>query len=238
MANKNNTEMLVEKTAFLINTYNRHESIVRLVQSIRRIHPNHHIYIVDDGSVPHVMEFRFFPYIFVRHQQHKGKQLYWQTCNELFDMVKGKDYDWYVMLPDDVTVAPDFLDKAIAKWNEISDPKLIGLNLIRDREGLACWTGFLPVEKEHATLTQWLDMCFICQRRMLSQVLPIPSVKMNWKDYPMRGSGVGAYISRTLHAKGWHMYQVKESLVSLQESHKESRMNPYVEIKQKSDDIL
>ena len=215
--------------AFLINTYNRNESLDKLIQSIKKIDHRHHIYILDDGSDVPITKYKFSPTVFVFRQEHKGKPLYWQTCNFLFDWVRHKKYQWFIMLPDDVTVKPDFLEKAIDKWQEISDNSMIALNLIMDREGLACWTGFKPVDMGHSWLTNWVDMCMIFDRRLFNYIGHIPNVKRDWQKRPMLGSGVGSYISRVVYAKKGKFYQVKESLVEFQDSHKTSVMNPKVE---------
>lgn len=216
----------VPNIAFLINTYNRNDSLDLLIQSIHKIDRGLHIYIIDDGSDIPVTKYKFHPNITIHHQYNKGKPLYWQTCNTLFDLVRQKNYEWFVMLPDDVTIKPDFIDKIINKWYEIGDNSMIALNLIMDREGLACWTKDLPVDMGHSWKTGWVDMCFMCRKIFFSYVGQIPEIKRDWDIRPMLGSGVGSYVSRIIASKKGHFYQVKESLVTFQDSHKSSVMNP------------
>jgi hypothetical protein len=98
-----------------------------------------------------------------------------------------------------------------------------------DREGLSCWTNILPVDAGRVWKTGWVDMCMIFQKPFFKYVVSIPEIKRDWENRPMLGSGVGSYVSRIIHAKKGTMYQVKESLVTFQDTHKDSRMNPKIE---------
>jgi hypothetical protein len=220
---------------FLINTYNRHESLLTLVKSIHNIDRKLPIYIVDDGSNPPIQDYskklKYNPHIKIYYQGNKGKEFYWQTCNYLFDWVRDAHYKYYYMLPDDVVVAEDFLEKTRDKWNEIrgEDSNITILNLITDRVGLKCWTDFKPEDKGYAYLTNWVDMCMMFDRKFFTHIIKIPHIKRDWDKRPMLGSGVGSYLSRMIFWRKGTLYQVKESMVEFQPSHKLSVMNPKIE---------
>jgi len=218
---------------FLINTYNRHESLLNLIKSIHTIDGKVDIYIVDDGSDPPIQDYskiiKWNPYIHVYYQGNKGKEYYWQTCNYLFDWVRDTHYKYYYMLPDDVVVPEDFLVKTQDLWGEIKadDPTLITLNLITDRIGIKCWTNYAPTwkPKYNAWKTQWVDMAFMTDGRFFKEMLKIPIIKRDWDTRPMLGSGVGSWISRHFHSRGSSMYMGEHGFVEFQHSHKLSKMH-------------
>lgn len=220
------------EVCFLINTYNRHESLLALVKSIHAIDNTIDIYILDDGSEPPITQYhrilKFNDNIHTYRQGNKGKQLYWQTCNTLFDMVRDTNYNYYYMLPDDVTVPKDFLDKTHEVWNKIQDADKVALNLITDRVGLKCWTAYEPIYYNDLGVwkTNWVDMAMMFNKKFFSYISNIPKVNRNWEVKPMLGSGVGSYISRQIFAKGGTIYMNKDSFVSFQLSHRFSKMNP------------
>ena len=193
---------------FLITTYNREESCQRLVDSLQG---QGDIIVLNDGC----------DYIISGCNQyflsaHNGKQYYWATVNWLFNL-KGK-HRYYFMLPDDFLPTPDMVNEAISIWNLIKDPRKICLNLYADRIGVSCWTHVKPIDKGNYYHTQWMDMCFMCEERFFNILGMIPMTFFG------QSSGVGAYISNFLHKRSYNLYQVKESLVTIQPSHWISQM--------------
>jgi hypothetical protein len=111
--------------------------------------------------------------------------------------------------------------KAIELWNGIIDTKKICLNLYADRIGKRCWTNIYPVDKGNVWQTGWVDMCFLCEEKFFTELGTIPP-----RHVGNRGSsGVGAYISRRMVKLKLNMYQVKESLVTVQPEHHKSQMH-------------
>ena len=142
-----------------------------------------------------------------------------------------KKYDYYFMIPDDFFPVNDFTKKAIRVWKKINDTRKICLTtfLSQSRMGKACWTGFTPIEYKDFYLTQWTDMCFMCEGLFFSTLGKIPQVKTNWDRKPQMSSGVGSHISKNLYKRGWNIYQVKSSLFTVQPEAKHSQMNPWRE---------
>ena len=197
---------------FLISTYNRQESCQRLVDGLQGLG---HIVVVNDGSdyVINGCE----QYI---HRPHMGRSGYFVIVNLLWSH-RGR-YKYYMMLPDDFVICESQIKQAVELWEGISDPQKICLNLYADRIGCSCWTNFIPIEKETVWHTQWVDMCFLCEDRFFKEV-PQISIPFVYRGFG-RSSGVGAYISRRLNKKKYNMYQVKESLVDIQEEHHNTQM--------------
>jgi glycosyltransferase involved in cell wall biosynthesis len=201
--------------AFLITTYNRQESCQRLVDALQG---QGEIVVLNDGC-----GYRINGCTQVFQPSHYGKQRYWMTVNNLFHHRPKADY--YFMLPDDFLPKEDMVIEAINIWQGIQDPQKICLNLATDRMGCACWTKFEPQDMGNVWLTQWVDMCFLCEERFFTTIHHINEIRMNWNSGRVKSSGVGSQISRRLYSIGYNLYQVKESLVVMQPEHYMSQMH-------------
>jgi glycosyltransferase involved in cell wall biosynthesis len=188
-----------EKIAILITTCNRPDFLERIVSDLRKESGQYEVvfFIVDDGIL------------------RNGKKNYWKTINTLWSSVKCAEFSYYIQLPDDVELEPNFIQRSIEAWKKIDDPQKICLNLFLDghRMGKTCWTNFWPqlytFNSRRFLKTQWVDMFFISERKFFEQlqwaILPIPPER--WVSNPELSSGVGQQISRRLHQKGLHLYQ-------------------------------
>ena len=194
---------------FLINTFNRQEPCQRLVDSLQGLGD---IIVLNDGCN---YEIKGCKQVFKKI--HGGRAGYWHTVNTLFSLRTWHRY--YIMLPDDFLMDKGQVDRAVELWNKLGDKKKICLNLYADRIGLKCWTGFAPKDRGQYYHTQWVDMCFICGERFFTSVMPIAGPIKRGKS-----SGVGAYISRKLYRQHYNMYQVKESLITIQPEHNISQI--------------
>jgi hypothetical protein len=211
-----------KKIAILITTCRRAESLEKILKNLEREQDKYDLdfFIVDDGIL------------------QNGKKNYWKTINLLWNNVRGKRFDYFIQLPDDVSWEGRLIERAIDQWTHINDPKKICLNLFSDglRSGKTCWTNYWPVIKSFGTnrylKTQWVDMIFICENKFFEQldwtIQPVPLSR--WIVNPDLSSGVGQQISCRLHQKNWSLYQVSESL--LEHSGHESRMNPGLRIRE------
>jgi hypothetical protein len=191
---------------FLITSYNRQEPCQRLVDSLKGIGD---IIVVHDGT-GYEIQGATNHYIRI----HLGKPHYWALVNKLFSL-RGK-HKYFIMLPDDFMMDAEGVKEAVRQWEAITDKKKICLSLWQPRT-VPCWTGVKPREAGEVLLSQWMDMCFICEETFFSMVGTIPPIKYDWERRPNTSSGVGAYISRRLFGLRLNMYQVKEALVSMQE---------------------
>jgi hypothetical protein len=142
----------------------------------------------------------------------------------------NKEYDYYFFMPDDLMPVNDFHLKAIETWNKIKDTRKICLNLYleKSRYMKACWTAFMPRDIGSSYITNWVDMCFMCEQKLFVHLnYEIPEPKLDWKLMPDLSSGVGMYISKFLVLrKGLHMYQVKSSLFISAPESSDSQMHP------------
>ena len=200
---------------FLITTYNRKESCQRLVDSL-----DGDIFVLNDGPQYEITGCELY-----YNPVHLGKTNYWHTVNSLWKL-PVKKYDYYFMIPDDFLPAENGIQKAIDLWNSIKNTKKICMNLFRDRTPRdRCWTNVKPVEYKNYRLTQWVDMCFICEERFFKEVGEIPQIRYRWDLTPLKSSGVGSYISNRLHKNRFHIYQSRESLMIEQPENNVSQLN-------------
>jgi len=193
-----------KKIALLITTCNREDNLKKIISDLEKEKEMFDLkfFIVDDGILKN------------------GKKNYWKTINLLWGKIRAEHFDYYIQLPDDVKLEKKFIQRSVAAWYEITDPKKICLNLFLDglRKGKTCWTNFWPQVKlfknKRYLRTQWMDLFFICEKKFfITQqfaVQPIPASR--WAYNPEYSSGVGQQVSLKLHATGLHLYQVTEKL--------------------------
>lgn len=207
---------------FLITTCQRQEMCNVLVKSLL---PYGKVTIINDGC-----DYQINGATHIHNQRRLGKNGYWSTINTLFAARDKKKY--YFVLPDDFIPVDGGIHRAIDIWENIKDNKKICLNLYADRMGGSCWTGFSPTDMGDVFLTQWVDMCFICEGlffKLLGKIPPLGSLSQDVR--PKNGSsGVGKYISKFFYDKGYNLYQVKNSLFSWQQDHWISKMSEHEQV--------
>ena len=108
----------MKKIAVLITCHNRKEKTITCLESFHRAIINHEakimfdVYIVDDGSTDGTSEeiFKHFPETNIINGSGKlywagGMRLAWETA-----LIKNPDYDFFLLLNDDVILNDNFLD--------------------------------------------------------------------------------------------------------------------------------
>ena len=216
--------METPKTLVIITSYNRAESLWKLVSHILP-HPETDIVIFDDKSehLPKAL-FNLQRIQVITAPEHRGKAGFWQTYQDIFDYCKNHTYDYYIILPDDVEPCPDFVIKAIESYDKAGciclSPLLTNRSLL---PGISRW-GMKPIVlRDWGYETSYFDCCTICRRDFFEA--------LNWKMYeilpssnPLRSSGVGRQITTRLQAAGKTMGHVKRTLLAMTDTH-ESVMN-------------
>lgn len=202
----------MEKVAFLITTFNRSEACRALVENISE---HGDVYILDDASLENYDWASQYNY---QVQTDPGrKKEYYRTVTNLWQMVKksGKEYKYFIMLPDDFIPEPNFLKKSIDTWKSIQDTRKICLNLYTDvgRLNGPNWTGVHPQIHPEARRIQWVDMCFLAEKEFfLIFDWTCPRPPEAWNSHQNLGSGVGASISRYLHNLNYGIWQTHASM--------------------------
>lgn len=209
------------RTLTIITSYNRKKSLLKLLSILEKQSTD--IVIYDDNSdfnlnIPNYIKFNY------KH----GKEYLWYKFMKIFHILP-KTYDNYIILPDDVTVGPTFIEESVELWRGLNDKSKICLSLLTDdRTKKPNWTNTYPLIVGNYIKTQWQDLCFICGQEFLTT--PIEPITLErWqilgKSLNMElGSGLGGQISRYWHKKGRSMYHVKNNLVI--HGKEKSLMNP------------
>jgi len=226
----------MKTTAAIITTYNRKNSLCKLIQAIAK--DFNKIYIIDDCSNYDVRETirslklppKFYPGIIIqRTPTHNGKKKYYKTVSQLFKMIRGTNYDYYFMIPDDMLPVKGWKKTAIEAWEAIQHPAKICLNLYSEKSRFLkpCWTQFQPrLIDDKIILSQWMDLCFISEKKIFDILAyQIPEPQIDWKANPNMSSGVGRSITRTLNGNELLLFQIVRSLFIPQAEAIESQMN-------------
>lgn len=200
----------------IITSYNRKESLEKLLESLDRQKTN--IQIFDDYSCFTLdrKDFLQFPFNY-------GKEYAWMKFNKIFSFIP-KTYDYYILIPDDVEIKDDFIEQCIKKWDNLPEKQKICLSLLTDsrvKEG--CFTGFPCQIEGDYLLTNFNDLCFISGVEFFKPKIKRVSLR-RWYKTPLMSSGVGSKLSRYWLGAGKKQYHLAESLVK--HGHLESKMNP------------
>lgn len=194
------------KVLIAITSYNRKEMLLNIINNLADVD----IIVYDDNS-----DFTLNNGVkFVKFPVNYGKKRAWEKFDIIFKDLKEKDYDYYFIIPDDIDLCENFVEKSIKIYEGIEDKNKICLSLLSDkRVKNPNWTNFQPVDKGDVILTQWNDLCFICDKKFLNEVKMRPVPLSRWDVNKDLGSGVGSQISRDLTGQGFNMYHTKKSLV-------------------------
>lgn len=166
------------------------------------------VIVFDDCS-----DFEILNHYFVKFETKFGKKKAWKKFDYIFNWLKTTDYDYYILIPDDIQIDSKFIAKSIKKYNSIKTSNKL-LNLLTDsRLYSKQWTNFEPKEYKEAIQTQWTDLCFICDKKTINKIY-IQEVNPNrWVNNENLGSGVGGNLSRWLHNEGVSMFHPYKSIV-------------------------
>ena len=211
------------KTLICITSYNRQESLARLLANLMNdSRPGEvDIIVFDDRSDDGTAELLQRVGKLARHTiatTHRGKAGFWHTFQDIFDYIKNAEpYDYYMILPDDVLPCADFVNKAIQAFDESGciclSPLLTNRSLL---PGISRW-GNKPIErKPWGYLTHYFDCCGI-MRREFFEVLNWHMMEILPSADPYRSSGVGRQITTRLQAANKPMGHVHRTLLTLTE---------------------
>lgn len=171
-----------------------------------------------------------------------GKRWYWGIVDYVFRNAASRDdWDFFLMLPDDVEIGDAFFLSIIEAWRALreGDPRAVCLSVLTDdqRAGRAQWSPHMPRKVEYGEhrfwWSQWMDMAFVAERDFFEAltcrisdepVYVLPVLPKRFDENPHSGSGVGGQITRRLITLERTMYHLRESLV-LHGEH-ESVMHP------------
>jgi len=161
-----------------------------------------------------------------------GRENFYSLIGLIFEEMKDETFDYWIHLPDDVELRPDFFSRATSHFDTIRryDPRSVTLNPLRlQSDYRRQWTDFVPRRLGQLWQTQQVDCCWIADRQLgdalewrIDEVHPARFTYI--EGDPVTGSGVGSQMSQRLHEQGYTMYGVSETLLS--HGDHESLMNP------------
>jgi len=205
-----------------ITTRNRPQMLRRLVDQIRVeakgvMEPRIHVY--DDATpASYGVDDQVRDCHYTLFQDNHGRDFYWVIVDHLFKDARSFKWDYFIMLPDDVTLADNFFERVLCLWEGGS---CLSFNTDHRTTG-SQWTGRKSVVMGEVILTHWMDLCFICDHVVME--------RLRWEVLPARrggeSSGVGSQLSRRLFMLGIDMYHTATPLVH--HGTHESQMHPYV----------
>jgi hypothetical protein len=194
------------KILTIITSYNRKKNLLQLVKHIKR--QGSEVIVFDDNS-----DFDCLDQSFIKFETHFGKKLAYQKFQIIFKWLKTTDFDYYILIPDDIQIDSKFIINSITKFKSINTSSKL-LNLLTDNRLYSKqWTNFEPIEFKSIVQTQWTDLCFITNKQVID-IAQIKDVSYDrWTNNENLGSGVGGNLSRWLDAFGVSMYHPYKSIV-------------------------
>ena len=120
------------KFVYIIPTFDRFDLVKQLIDQILSFdstYQNRKIILLNDGT--NDIKYNIFKNYndkidYIKHPQNLGKHGYWKTVNQLFSKLKNYNYDYAVMIPDDIKILPNF-ELEINKMYKETDYDIIRL---------------------------------------------------------------------------------------------------------------
>lgn len=194
-----------------ITSYERQESLIRLLDQIKEYQSNMDIVgaIWIDGSkydLDYLTGYKKFAAFIV---QHHGRKLWYTLINNAFFDASRYQHDYFFSLQDDLELKPDFFQKSIDIWKSIDDDNKIAMNLLLDsRAGKSQW-GQYPVKKIGRVYdSNWTDMIFMAESWALNEMPQL------FPSNASTSSGVARQITKYWRSLGYTMYQTAEQLLT------------------------
>lgn len=193
----------------IITTFNRVPQVESLVASIQQVFTGKILVFNDGGEIPNLNGCEL-----INYKQNHGKFKYHLLVSDIFQLLhpKRNKVDRFFFLPDDIEISPDLFTESVRLWDSIKDERKICISIghTHNRHYDECWTKFKPIKMGEVVLTNWNDLCFMAERQFLEELNY--EIEPPLSGYDFRSSGVGRYISRTLHNKKFNLYHVDKSL--------------------------
>ena len=140
-------------------------------------------------------------YFYYQTPVHYGKWGYWQIHNLMYEHLDGKDFDYYLQLPDDALMVPDIGIRGI----QLLADELSCVNVISTKIGVQKLTKIRKIVTLPSGIkliaAGWLDCCIFTTKAVMQGF----RIEANWRSIqqnPLKSSGVGhsqakAYLEKT-----------------------------------------
>lgn len=201
--------------SIIINTFEREEMLIDLLLDIDKIQ-GHDIWVmvlVDgcDYKLEHPVFYALNGMVW--KLPHYGKQKYYELMKRGWKACPSSDY--YINLPDDIRLKPDFLTKAIAAFKSKDCFILDLMNDNRDKRVIKSF--------ELVSLVNCQDLCIMYKDEALNWLKRLPFTKPSEARAKI-SSGVAKTINVMASFEGKPLHLINEKIVS--HGDHESKMNP------------
>lgn len=210
------------KILFLISNYMREDMLLKLLNEINSFNLDYLIF--DDKSSYKIDDYRF-----IINNEHRGKNLYWKTFDEMFKICRDLDYDIFVFSPNDF-LKYDF--KRIIEYGVALKDHHYIFNIINDGR-IISWINQKPVNINNDINKVFFTDCgFFTNKKTLEKfnytINPVNNQRFNYNNI---SSGVGEQLTRRAHSMGIPIFMPIKSLAH--HGDHESLMHPILRKKDK-----
>jgi hypothetical protein len=148
---------------------------------------------------------------FHKFKQNHGKKRAWLKFKKIFDYLKDTDYDYYYLLPDDVEICDDFINKTLNLWKTIDDDRKICLSFANPKRcEIRQFTHVNPKVVGDVVRVGWFDMMAMFTKKLVD-FIEIDEIPLSrWDEIPTLGSGVGSQMSNKFVNSNFNLYNCNE----------------------------
>lgn len=212
--------------AVVISSFDRYESLIRIVNQIRGQTTKHtfHIFILNDGS----SDKRYSDlsssedFTILHNAVNCGKQKYWFSISKLFNAASKYQYSYLVQIDDDFILGNNFLDEVMRLFLENKTDAIhyhINNNdKDRNRWGMTCW------------VDGGVAMTRAAMNAVGHRIGPVAASR--WDTNPELSSGVWHTLSNQIRTKGITVIKPDITL-AVHCGNSDSKMNPDIRAKHK-----
>lgn len=199
----------------IIFSYNRKESLKRVLSSFGAYSNECEIHVLDDGSTYQFKRDKDISKVNYYRLKHTGKKGFYKKWIDALYICQHSDSDLFIFMPDDFYDID--LDR-VKVMHTACKHAPYAYNLYNCGRKV-CWTGVRPTEirikGENVTEVGFVDCGFFCNRRAIEKLgytmLPI---KGEWFDRENKSSGVGYQLSTRFRRGGVLMYMPHKSIAN------------------------
>lgn len=203
-----------------ITTYNRPETVIALLRDIvlesalSGFDVITHVY--DDCSPVDYSEVWAYCEAtgsqYHRQPENLGLKKHCELITQVYEDMRDSDADFFLVLPDDCRLLPEFFKNALNAWTEITDPKKasVAVAVLLGREETTNWSGIPTKQANGGVQVGWVDGFNWFNRAYLEALNYKVGGKRSRKAI---SSGMGRSITQALIANDLTMYRSPKSLV-------------------------
>ncbi len=216
------------KILFLISNYMRKKMLLKLINEINSFNNLNMLnisldYLIFDDKSTYVLDDKRF----IINDEHRGKEFYWKTFNEMFQKCREIQYDVYCFTPNDF-LCYDFM-RIVEYASQLNDFYYI-FNIINDGRTIS-WLNNKPIRiNDEVNKVFFTDCGFFTNKKTLEKLdFTINPISLKRFSVNEISSGVGRQLTQRTYKLGIPIFTPLKS-IAYHGEHK-SLMNPIERIK-------